>query len=89
MTAISATDLARRLSDVLNRVRYRGEVFLIERNGETVAKLTLPDQETAGPTLAELVAELPRFRSDDPSFVTELEMIRSQQPPLERSPWDS
>ena len=36
-TKITATDLAKSLSDVLNRVRYRGERFLVERNGEPVA----------------------------------------------------
>ena len=33
-TRITPTELARSLSDVLNRVRYRGERFRIERNGE-------------------------------------------------------
>ena len=36
-TSITATELARSLSDILNRVRYKGESFLIERNGEAVA----------------------------------------------------
>lgn len=40
---ISATNLARRLGDVLGRVRYRGESFVIERNGTVVARL-LPAQ---------------------------------------------
>lgn len=38
-TKITATELARNLSDILNRVRYKGERFKIERNGETVAIL--------------------------------------------------
>lgn len=36
---ISATELARKLGDVLSRVRYRGESFLVERNGAPVARL--------------------------------------------------
>ena len=36
---ISATALARRLGDVLGRIRYRGESFVIERNGVAVARL--------------------------------------------------
>ena len=39
ITTITATELARNLSDVLNRVRYRGESFIVERNGEVVAEL--------------------------------------------------
>ena len=38
-TTITATELARNLSDILNRVRYRGERFRVERNGEVVAVL--------------------------------------------------
>jgi prevent-host-death family protein len=38
-TKITATELARNLSDILNRVRYKGESFRVERNGETVAVL--------------------------------------------------
>ena len=89
MTAISATDLARRLSDILNRVRYRGEAFVIERNGETIAQLTAAGSEPTGPTLADLVAEVPGFRTQDPSFAEDLEAIRSEPLPLEDSPWDS
>lgn len=36
---ISATDLARRLGDVLGRVRYRGDTFIVERNGMPVARI--------------------------------------------------
>jgi antitoxin (DNA-binding transcriptional repressor) of toxin-antitoxin stability system len=36
---ISATDLARTLRAVLDRVRYRGDSFLVERHGAAVARL--------------------------------------------------
>ena len=36
---ISATELARQLGDVLGRIRYRGETFVIERNGKPIARL--------------------------------------------------
>ena len=38
-TRISATRLSHDLSEVLNRVLYREESFLIERSGKTVARL--------------------------------------------------
>lgn len=38
-SVISATALARQLGDVLGRIRYRGESFVIERNGVPVARL--------------------------------------------------
>lgn len=42
-TKITATELARHLSDILNRVRYKGESFRVERNGEVIAVLK-PEQ---------------------------------------------
>jgi antitoxin (DNA-binding transcriptional repressor) of toxin-antitoxin stability system len=36
---ILATDLARRLGDILGRIRYRGDVFTVERNGTPVASI--------------------------------------------------
>lgn len=36
---ISATDLARRLGDILGRIRYRGDVFTVEKNGTPVASI--------------------------------------------------
>jgi prevent-host-death family protein len=38
-STITATDLARNLSDILNRVRYRHERFIVQRNGEAVAEI--------------------------------------------------
>ena len=41
---ISATELARRLGDVLARVRYRSDSFVVDRNGEPVARIVpLPE----------------------------------------------
>jgi len=47
---ISATDLARRLGDVLGKVRYRGDSFIVERKGTPVAEF--------GPEIAERWAGL-------------------------------
>ncbi|MFQ6047389.1 MAG: nucleotidyltransferase domain-containing protein [Gemmatimonadales bacterium] len=38
-THISATELARGLGDVLGRIRYRGESFIVVRNGKPVARI--------------------------------------------------
>jgi prevent-host-death family protein len=56
-TTISATDLARGLSDVLNRVRYRGERFIIDRNGEPTALLA-PIEPPAAITMREFIQRL-------------------------------
>jgi antitoxin (DNA-binding transcriptional repressor) of toxin-antitoxin stability system len=36
---ITATELARSMSDILNRVKYQNERFNIQRNGETIATI--------------------------------------------------
>ena len=38
-TMITATTLANNLSDVLDRVKERGERFVVEQNGERVATI--------------------------------------------------
>jgi antitoxin (DNA-binding transcriptional repressor) of toxin-antitoxin stability system len=49
---ISATALARQVGDVLGRIRYRGESFIVERNGVPVARI-----DPAQPVLAGSVGE--------------------------------
>ena len=83
---LSATDLARSLSDVLNRVRYRGETFIIERNGEPVAALT-PPVPTPGCTLADLVSRLGDLDLPGEGFADDLEAIQSSQPTENAIKW--
>ena len=81
---LSATRAARHFSDLLNRVFYRGEAFLIERGGQPVCRI-LP----AGPrtcTVAELVELLRAAPQPDPGYWTDLEDIIRSQPPLPRAP---
>lgn len=83
---ISATDAARRLSDLLNRVLYRGESFVIVRNGTAVAQLG-PAPERAPVTLAEAVERLLQHRTGDPRFADDLERIQVEQPPPGEGRW--
>jgi prevent-host-death family protein len=73
-TRITATDLAKNLSDVLNRARYKGETFIVERNGEPVAKIEPPVKPgiTLG-ELADLIRDLPPL---DDKFADDLETAR-------------
>jgi prevent-host-death family protein len=83
---ISATDLVRRLGDILARVRYRHESFVVERSGTPVARI-VPVQSAEGrSTLGDALAAWCTTR--DPSFADDLTRIgRSDRPPA--NPWAS
>lgn len=87
-TKITATELSKSLSDVLSRVRYRGERFLIERNGEPVATLA-PSGPAPGISLTELVKRLGNLSMPGEGFGDDLQTIQSGQtqegPPSWRS----
>ncbi|MBC7785343.1 MAG: hypothetical protein H7144_16035 [Burkholderiales bacterium] len=90
-TRITATEAARNFSDILNRVRYRGESFIIERSGDIVAELsprsTAATRPHTGAELIELLKDLPEV---DPGFAEDVrEAIRSQEVAIPRDPWES
>jgi predicted nucleic acid-binding protein len=70
------------LSDVLNRIRYRQERFLVERNGEAIATLE-PVATRPGMTVTDLVRLLGRLGVPDEGLADDLEAIQAQQPPAE------
>jgi len=81
---ISATRAARNFSDLLNRVVYRGEAFVVERGGEPVCRIV-----PAGPrkcTVADLVEFLRTAPKPDPGYWDDLEEIIRSQPPLPKAP---
>lgn len=55
MHTISATELARRTSEILDTVSARGEIVMVERNRMVVARITPPERSmTAAQALAGL-----------------------------------
>lgn len=83
---ITATELARSVGDVLGKVRYRRDTFIIERNGEPVARLT-PWPADEGTTVAEALRAWVSEEAD-PAFADDLERVnRADRPP--RDPWAS
>ncbi len=85
-TRVSATEAARKLSDLLNRIRYRGETFTIVRAGEEVCHLVPTGPR--GTTLRGLREALASTPEPDDEFRDDLLRIRSEQPPAEPS-WPS
>ena len=86
MNRISASELARRLGDILERVRYRGETFVVERHDVPIAHI--------GPAPGMVKASLREAAlawhavSVDAGFADDLELAnRADRPP--RNPWAS
>jgi antitoxin (DNA-binding transcriptional repressor) of toxin-antitoxin stability system len=71
---ISSTDLARRLGDVLGRVRYRGDSFMVEKNGEAVARLE-PLAAASASTVAEGLRAWMEAGAPDGAFADDLERV--------------
>lgn len=85
VSRISATVAARSLSELLNRVHYRGESFVVERGGEAVCQIV-----PAGParcTVADLVRALKAAPTPDAEYFATLEELTKKQPRLPRDPW--
>jgi antitoxin (DNA-binding transcriptional repressor) of toxin-antitoxin stability system len=70
-TPISVTVAARKFSDCINRVRYQGASFLLEKNGVAVARL-VPLQHNFGSDFERLTVTLRQTRmTADPDPKTE------------------
>jgi antitoxin (DNA-binding transcriptional repressor) of toxin-antitoxin stability system len=83
---LSATEASRNFSELLNRVRYRGESFIIERGGEPICELkpVAPPRFT-GADLVTLFRSLPPV---DEGYLSAVEEISKTQPFLPESPWE-
>jgi len=82
---VSATDAARTFSDLLNRVQYRGETVVVERNGAAVCEIA-----PAKPlrfTLSDLARLLRSSARPDSGYWDLIEAITQNQPIVEPSPW--
>lgn len=84
---ISSTDLARRLGDVLARVRFLGDTFVIERNGDPVARLgPLPGESAT--SVREALRAWSEAGEPDREFARALERVgEADREPGD--PWDS
>jgi hypothetical protein len=84
---ITATEFARGLSEVLNRVRYGGESFVVERGGLDVCEVRPASRVSAltGEDLVLLLRSLPSPGSD---YLDETADVIARQPPAEDPRWD-
>lgn len=77
-TKISATELARNLSDILNRAYYKGEEFVVERNDQEVCKIAPPSPR--GCSWEDLVEFFKTAPRPDDEYLDILEEITRNQP---------
>lgn len=84
MREISATDAAKRFSDLLDAVEHRGESFVVVRRGQVIASLS-PAPPATEATLRSILAEHP----PDPEWAEEArELRRFSGPARDTGPWN-
>jgi antitoxin (DNA-binding transcriptional repressor) of toxin-antitoxin stability system len=85
---ISATEAARSFSDVVARVRYRGEEFIVERGGEPVCKISPVGAGAAKTTIGDVLSLLDNLPAVDDAFRAAVLDLTRTQGDLPRSPWE-
>ena len=83
---ISASDAARHFSDLVNRVLYRGDEYIVERAGEPVCRIVpLGSPATLdGEEAARLLEGLP---PTDDEFARDIARVIRDQPRASVPPW--
>jgi antitoxin (DNA-binding transcriptional repressor) of toxin-antitoxin stability system len=82
---ITATELARHLGDVLGKIRFRGDEFVVERNGEPIARIG-PIRARTAASLSEGWRAWVEAGPGDSSFADDLDRVRrADRPPT--NPW--
>jgi antitoxin (DNA-binding transcriptional repressor) of toxin-antitoxin stability system len=82
---ISATVAARSFSELMNRVHYRGESFIVERGGKPICEIlpaSLP--KLSGAQLVDLLRSLPK---PDKEYLAVVEDLTTTQPVVAKSAW--
>ncbi len=83
---LSTTQVARRFSDVVNRVRYQNEVVIVERGREPVCAIG-PVQPASTFTGADLVALLRSLPSPGTAYLEAVKEGIRRQPRAEEGKW--
>jgi antitoxin (DNA-binding transcriptional repressor) of toxin-antitoxin stability system len=79
MRRLTATEAARRFSDVLDQVEHDGETFLVERHGRVIASVA-PAAAASGRTVKDLL----RAQAVDERWPADLAALRAGLEPQER-----
>lgn len=90
MPRITITHLARNLADIVNRVSYRGERFVILRGNRPVVELVPPPQPRRLGDLPGILSALPGFGPEEAARLgSEMDAARTALGGSGEGPWDS
>ena len=90
MKRITATELARRLSEILDRLAIEGDEIVIERNHRQVARLVPgPGRLTALVAMADIYRTLPEDAASTWEADSRGNLTGSRLSKGVRNPWDS
>ncbi len=88
MTTITVTEAARGFSDLINRIRYRGEAVTLLKGGKPVAMLSPVPKSLTGRELAEIWPTMHHLsKAEAASFAKDIATARKHLP-KPRSKWD-
>jgi len=85
-THLTATQAARKFSEILNRVAYRGESFVIERNGHPICEIS-PARKPKKFTARDFVKMIQTVPRPDNQYFDDVEEIIRNRQPIAPSPW--
>ncbi len=84
---ISASQAAQSFSELMNRVRHRGESFVVERGGKPICEI-LPARPPKFRG-ADLAAPLRSSPKPDEAYLKSVEELLTKQPLVAESKWRS
>ncbi len=85
---VSATELVRNLSVLIDKVRISNRSLYITKGSQTVAELSPPPKSGLPISeLGRLLESLPRLDDDAEALLTDMDAIRTQGE-LPENPWD-
>lgn len=83
---ISVAEFARACSDVVERVRSHGDVFVVECEGEPICRLA--PIAPAGRTVKDLFRLLQEAPRPDDAYLDVVTEVAQNQPTLAETPWE-
>lgn len=82
---VTATEAAKKFSDILNRVAYKGDSFVVERGGKPICEITpARPAHFTGKDFVEMLKSAP---PPDDAYFDDVEKIIKKRQLVAPSPW--